>query len=230
MVDHFTQLQAELQARNRQYEHYSDKLLSEEYLNKLSEKFGGEIGYDELKSLCKRNRGIKITAKQMKKLNNVSGEVKIFAAGNTVADVSIEDVGEENIVNEPSVIVKSRGNIDFDYYDKKFSHKNEMWSYSTMDKETLNIKYVYYHLKNNVDYFKDQAVSGKLPQISTGVTDNYIIPVPNIEVQNEIVEFLDKFQAITQDVSGLLPKEIELRQKQYEYYRERLLDFKREED
>lgn len=230
MVEHFTQLQAELQARNRQYEHYRDKLLSEEYLNKLSEKFGGKVGYNEIKSLCKRNRGIKITAKRMNDLNNPDGDVKIFAAGNTVANVLVEDVGKENIIDEPSVIVKSRGNIDFDYYDKKFSHKNEMWSYSTMDKDILNIKYVYYYLKNNVEYFKDQAVSGKLPQISIGVTDNYIIPVPNIEVQNEIVEFLDRFEMIIKDVDGLLPKEIELRQKQYEYYRERLLDFKREED
>lgn len=230
MVDHFTQLEAELEARNKQYEYYRDKLLSEEYLNKLTNKFGGEINFFDIKSLCKRNRGMKITAKQMNDLDNPDGEVKIFAAGNTIANVSIEDVGEDNIISEPSVIVKSRGNIDFDYYNKRFSHKNEMWSYTTLDKNVLNVKYLYYYLKNNLEYFKDKAVSGKLPQISTGITDNYKLPVPNIEVQNTIVDFLDRFQAIIQDVDGLLPKEIELRQKQYEYYRERLLDFKRDDD
>lgn len=230
MVDHFTQLEAELEARNKQYEYYRDKLLSEEYLNKLTKKFGGEINFFDIKSLCKRNRGMKITAKQMNDLDNPDGEVKIFAAGNTIANVSIEDVGEDNIISEPSVIVKSRGNIDFDYYNKRFSHKNEMWSYTTLDKNVLNVKYLYYYLKNNLEYFKDKAVSGKLPQISTGITDNYKLPVPNIEVQNTIVDFLDRFQAIIQDVDGLLPKEIELRQKQYEYYRERLLDFKRDDD
>lgn len=234
MVDHFTQLEAELEAeleaRNKQYEYYRDKLLSEEYLNKLTNKFGGEINFFDIKSLCKRNRGMKITAKQMNDLDNPDGEVKIFAAGNTIANVSIEDVGEDNIISEPSVIVKSRGNIDFDYYNKRFSHKNEMWSYTTLDKNVLNVKYLYYYLKNNLEYFKDKAVSGKLPQISTGITDNYKLPVPNIEVQNTIVDFLDRFQAIIQDVDGLLPKEIELRHKQYEYYRERLLDFKRDDE
>lgn len=230
MVDHFTQLEAELEARNKQYEYYRDKLLSEEYLNKLTNKFGGEINFFDIKSLCKRNRGMKITAKQMNDLDNPDGEVKIFAAGNTIANVSIEDVGEDNIISEPSVIVKSRGNIDFDYYNKRFSHKNEMWSYTTLDKNVLNVKYLYYYLKNNLEYFKDKAVSGKLPQISTGITDNYKLPVPNIEVQNTIVDFLDRFQAIIQDVDGLLPKEIELRHKQYEYYRERLLDFKRDDN
>ena len=105
-----------------------------------------------------------------------------------------------------------------------------MWSYTTLDKNVLNVKYLYYYLKNNLEYFKDKAVSGKLPQISTGITDNYKLPVPNIEVQNTIVDFLDRFQAIIQDVDGLLPKEIELRHKQYEYYRERLLDFKRDDN
>lgn len=234
MVDHFTQLEAELEAeleaRNKQYEYYRDKLLSEEYLNKSTKKFGGEINFFDIKSLCKRNRGMKITAKQMNDLDNPDGEVKIFAAGNTVAYVSVEDVGEDNIISEPSVIVKSRGNIDFDYYNKKFSHKNEMWSYSTLDKNVLNIKYLYYYLKNNLEYFKDKAVSGKLPQISIGITDNYKLPVPNIEVQKHIVSVLDNFNKIVTDINEGLPKEIELRQKQYEYYRERLLDFKRDDD
>ncbi|WP_278555063.1 restriction endonuclease subunit S, partial [Parvimonas micra] len=69
------------------------------------------------------------------------------------------------------------------------------------------------------------SISGKLPQISTGVTDNYKIPIIPIEIQNKVVEILDKFQSLLADTKGLLPQEIEQRQKQYEYYREKLLTF-----
>ena len=50
--------------------------------------------------------------------------------------------------------------------------------------------------------------------------------VPTIPVQEYIVSILDKFDALINDVSKGIPKEIELRLKQYEYYREKLLDFK----
>lgn len=229
-TNYLTELQSELQSRNRQYEYYRDKLLSEEYLNKAIINYYKSdntryLSYEKITDICLRQRGIKITAKEMNELNNNFSSVKVFAGGNTSAMLNKDEVGEENVINKPSVIVKSRGNIDFEYYDKEFTHKNEMWSYSSLDESKLNIKYLYYILKNNLKYFRDNAISGKLPQIATGVTDNYKIPLPNIYIQDQVVEILDKFQELTQNVSGLLPDEIEKRQKQYEYYREKLLTF-----
>lgn len=234
VLDKFTnyvsKLQAELQARTKQYEYYRDLLLSEDYLNKISEKIDGfqnyrEIYYDKISNLCLRQKGINITAKKMEELNKENAPIKIFAGGNTKANVEPEDIGEKNIINIPSVIVKSRGNIDFEYYEKPFSHKNEMWSYSSLNNEILNIKFLYYYLKSNLKFFRDNSIMGKLPQISTGITDNYKIPVPSIVIQNKEVEILDKFQSLLSDTKGLLPQEIEQRQKQYEYYREKLLTF-----
>ena len=234
ILDNFTkyvaELQAEAQARVKQYEYYRDKLLSEDYLNKLTKEFYcldkfRILEYVKISELCLRQRGIKITAEQMKNLDREDSSVKVFAGGSTTANLLPEEVGVENIINKPSVIVKSRGNIDFEYYDQPFTHKNEMWSYSTLNEDKLNIKYLYYVLKNNLKYFTDNAISGKLPQISTGVTDNYKVPLPNILVQNIVVEILDKFQSLVSETKGLLPQEIEQRQKQYEYYREKLLTF-----
>lgn len=228
-VKYSAELQAELQNRSSQYEYFRDLVLSKDYLIKLEEKIFYErnknIEIYKIKDLCKRQRGIKITAKEMEKLNDENSPVKVFAGGNTIAKISKERVGKENIINEPSVIVKSRGNIDFEYYDKAFTHKNEMWSYSSKNENVLNIKFLYYLLKNNLGYFINNAISGKLPQISTGVTDNYKILLPSIEIQNKVVEVLDKFQNLISDAEGLLPEEIEQRQKQYEYYREKLLTF-----
>lgn len=229
-TNYVTELQSELQSRNRQYEYYRDKLLSEEYLNKAIINYYKSdntryLSYEKISDICLRQRGIKITAKEMNELNNDSSSVKVFAGGNTSAMLNKDEVGEENVINKPSVIVKSRGNIDFEYYNEAFTHKNEMWSYSSLDENKLNIKYLFYVLKNNLKYFRDTAISGKLPQISTGVTDNYKVPLPNIYIQNQIVEILDKFDELIKDVSGLLPDEIEKREKQYEYYREKLLTF-----
>ena len=229
-TNYVTELQSELQSRTKQYNYYRDKLLSEQYLNKISDKLEGledkrEISWNKISNICLRQKGINITAGEMKELNKIGALVRIFAGGNTIADVDEEDVGKDNVIKKDSIIVKSRGNIDFEFYDKPFSHKNELWSYSSLNKEILNIKFLYYYLKSNLQYFRDSAISGKLPQISIGNTDNYKVPLPHIDIQNKIVEILDKFQELLKDTKGLLPQEIEQRQKQYEYYREKLLTF-----
>ena len=54
----------------------------------------------------------------------------------------------------------------------------------------------------------------------------YKIPLPSLEVQNRIVVILRHFEQLINDISSGLPAEIEARQKQYEYYRDKLLDFK----
>ena len=238
ILDNFTkyvtELQAELQARNKQYNYYRDMLLSEDYLNKISEKIheieeNSTLALVSIKEVCIRQRGFSITASEMKKIHKENAPIKIFAGGKTTANIDECNIDKKYIINKPSIIVKSRGNIDFEFYTNPFSHKNELWSYSSNDDKILNIKYLYYYLKKNIKYFEDKAISGKLPQISTGITDNYKIFIPPIIIQNKIVKILDRFQELLSDTKGLLPLEIEQRRKQYEYYREKLLTFDKEE-
>ena len=56
----------------------------------------------------------------------------------------------------------------------------------------------------------------------------FLIPIPTLEEQKHIVTILDKFDTLTTSISEGLPKEIELRQKQYEYYRDMLLTFSKD--
>ena len=56
-----------------------------------------------------------------------------------------------------------------------------------------------------------------------------IISLPTMEKQNEIVDILDRFDGLCNDISEGLPAEIDTRQKQYEYYRDKLLNFKEKE-
>jgi type I restriction enzyme S subunit len=66
---------------------------------------------------------------------------------------------------------------------------------------------------------------GGIPQLTVPDVKKLLIPIPSLEEQNRIVSILDKFDTLTTSISEGLPKEIELRKKQYEYYRDRLLTF-----
>ena len=84
----------------------------------------------------------------------------------------------------------------------------------------------YYVLKNNIAYFREAASGmGSLPQISLAVTEEFVIPVPPLEVQREIVRILDNFTELTAELTA----ELIARKKQYEYYRNSLLSFSGDE-
>ncbi|CTX20305.1 type I restriction-modification enzyme S subunit [Escherichia coli] len=196
------------------------------YLEKLLD--GVKVEWKTLEKVLKRTKGTKITAGQMKALHKDNAPLKIFAGGKTVAFVDFKDIPEKDINREPSIIVKSRGIIEFEYYDKPFSHKNEMWSYHS-NNDAISIKYIYYFLKINEGYF--QKIGGKMqmPQIATPDTDKFEVPIPcpdnpekSLAIQSEIVRILDKFTALTAELTA----ELTMRKKQYNYYRDQLLSFK----
>lgn len=69
--------------------------------------------------------------------------------------------------------------------------------------------------------------SGAVPSIRKTACEKMNIPLPSLEEQRRIADILDRFDALVNDISSGLPAEIEARRKQYEYYRDRLLDFPR---
>ena len=183
------------------------------------------VEWKKLGEVANRNKGIPITAGQMSELATPYGNVRVFAAGQTIADIDEKDLPSNCAHREPSVIVKSRGYVDFEFYENPFTHKNEMWSYSFKDKQTG--KYVYYYLTTKKEFFrkKAKANSVKLPQLCVADTDNYLIPIPLLSEQQRIVSILDTF---TSSIANL-KQQIEERRRQYEYERDRLLDLEGEE-
>ncbi|WRE33904.1 restriction endonuclease subunit S [Helicobacter pylori] len=180
------------------------------------------VEFKKIGELFKRNKGINITAAQMKELHSEIGKIRIFAGGATKADINYKDISKKDIINCESVIIKSRGNIGFEYYNQPFSHKNEIWSYSSKTNQML-VKFLYYYLSNNQDYFQKlaQSSSVKLPQLSVSDTDEYEVPIPPLEIQQEIVKILDAFTELNTELNT----ELKARKKQYEYYQNMLLDF-----
>ncbi len=181
------------------------------------------VARKKIKDEYTRLRGTPITAGKMKEIENSNGDIKIFAGGKTVINAFEKDIPNANITRVPAVLVQSRGVIDAVYYDKPFTFKNEMWAYTA--ENVVSVKYLYYVLKNNMDYFRSAASGmGSLPQISLGVTEDFQIPVPPIPVQEEIVRILDSFT----ELSAELTAELTARKKQYEYYRDSLLTISNE--
>ena len=195
------------------------------FLEKLLD--GVNVEWRPLSEALNRTKGTKITAAQMRELHKEGAPIKIFAGGKTYAFFDFSDIPKKDINEEPSIIVKSRGFIEFEYYDKPFSHKNEMWSYNANGKQ-LDIKFVYYFLKVHEPYFQNIGSKMQMPQISIPDTDNFRIPIPcpenpkkSLEIQAEIVRILDAMTAHTAELTA----ELTARKKQYNYYRDKLLSF-----
>lgn len=230
-LDKLTELQTELQTehklRKEQYAYYRDLFLD---FDNEDNPFYGEYENKILKNIVNKNKGIEITAKNMAKLDqknliDKNNLVKVFGGGKTVAWLRKNDV--KRINTQPSIIVKSRGLIDFEFYDKPFSHKNEFWSYFSPNENKVNIKYIYYFLKNNNEFFiRKSKERGTIPQISLFVTDEFNVKLPKIEIQNKIVEILDKLEKYANDLNSGLPKLMELEKQRFDYYLNYLMNFK----
>lgn len=97
-------------------------------------------------------------------------------------------------------------------------------------KHNLNPKYVSYFFKQNNSKIKRQYITGaKVRRVNADNLSKILIPVPSMEIQERIVSILDKFDTLTNSITEGLPREIELRQKQYEYYRDLLFSFPKPE-
>lgn len=196
------------------------KNLFGEFMNVMIKKLlqGQAVEWRSLGEVLVRTKGTKITAGKMKELHKSNAPIKIFAGGKTFALVDFDDIPQKDINHKPSIIVKSRGIIEFEYYDKPFSHKNEMWAYHSQN-PNINIKFIYYFLKQNEPYFQKIGSKMQMPQIATPDTDKFKIPIPPLSVQSQIVQILDTFT----ELSDQLTTELSMRQKQYQYYRDFLL-------
>ena len=221
ILDKFTnleaELEAELEARTLQYEYYRDSLFEALDCPRVP-----------LGSLGIRNKGIAITASKMRTLEPGNKDVRIFAAGATFVDTDSSFIPDKGILEGPAIIVKSRGHIGFEYYEGKFTHKNELWSYS-LTSDLVEQKFIYYYLLTQTYYLHELArgKSVKLPQLAVKDTDELLVPVPSLEEQQHIVDILDRFDALTSSLSEGLPAELAARRSQYEYYRDQLLSFPR---
>ncbi|MBW0597502.1 restriction endonuclease subunit S [Mycoplasma anatis] len=112
----------------------------------------------------------------------------------------------------------------FYYRNEKFSATTHCGVLNVKREPKLLTKFLYYYLTYDSVNLKNSIV-GTIPLFTSEMVSPIKIPIPSIDTQNKIVKILDRFSELTEGTKNSLPKEIKLRKQQYEYYRNKLLDF-----
>lgn len=235
ILDKFTaleaELQAELEARRKQYEYYREKLLT---FSELDSKSGGvkrseSASYVEWKTLsdvCVFSQGIQVDL-NLQFYEADDNRVRFlriidFTQGNQEPRY-IEKVDSKYFISKDDIAMVRYGEAGFVCTGKSGVIANNLFKI-TPKSNTLNKRYLYYTLMSNLVQkpIKNSIKPGALPAVSFKMFNRISIPIPQLSEQERIVFILDKFEEM---VNKSLPEEIELRRKQYEYYREKLLTF-----
>ena len=214
ILDNFTELteelnlnlEKELEARKKQYEYYRDLLLT----------FGSEVERVELNKICKLERGSIITKNSI-----VEGKFPVVAGGKKPAYYCNKFNREGNIITVSS----SGANAGYVSYWIEPIFVSDAFSINGID-DIILTKYIYYYLKSIQNKIYLMKKGGGVPHVKISDIKNFKIPLPPLHEQQRIVDILDRFDALCNDITKGLPAEIEARKKQYEYYRDLLLNFK----
>lgn len=199
------ELEAELEARRKQYTHYRDELLKFE-----------RVLIASLGELCKISVGRK---------NGTAGEFGEYPyvnAGTSMSGFVNEWSEEGDCVTTPS---RGQGGMGFVAYQASRFWCGPLCYVMRSKHSDVMIKYVYYYLCSHKADILGLVHEGGTPAINKSELAGLRILVPPFEEQQRIVSILDRFDELTNDLSSGLPAEIEARHKQYEYYRDRLLSF-----
>ena len=110
---------------------------------------------------------------------------------------------------------------------------NQRFTYLMLRKEFenfLNIKYLYYYCFKLGNYCKEHLNQGSFASVDMTKFNEFVFSIPTIDKQKEVAKIIERFDSICNSISDGLPAEIEARQKQYEYFRDKLLTFKEKEN
>lgn len=197
---------AKLEARRRQYHFYRDKLLSFDTHT---------VKWVSLGEICEIKRGKRVTKDML------SDDYKFPVYQNSL--IPMGNYNESNCNKNTSFIICAGSAGSIGYSKTKFWAADDCYYF--ICNENLNNRFVYYNLLSQQELILSKVRKASIPRISRLDIANLKIPLPSLEKQKQIVEILDKFDALVNDLSVGLPAEINARKKQYKYYRDKLLSF-----
>lgn len=220
ILDSFTsleaELEAELEARRKQYEYYRDQLLSFKHLS------GGgknEVEWKTLGEVFSMKAGVHINANEISDFQTEGYPYPCYG-GNGIRGYVMHSnqIGPSAIIGRQGALCGNVKYTDGLYYATEHA-------VVVKPKEEVNIKWAFYKLQQmNLNQYKSQ---GAQPGLAVGKLLDLKIPIPPLSTQRRIVSILDRFESLVNDISMGLPAEIAARHQQYEYYRDQLLSFKR---
>ena len=226
ILDNFTnltaELTAELTARQKQYAFYRNKLLT---FGKIEGARIERIPLGDIGSICMCKRILK------SQTNTVGGVpfYKIGTFGKKADSYISQETFDEyrskyNFPKKGDVLISAAGTIGrtvvYDGEPAYFQDSNIVW----IDNDESIVLNSYLRYCYELKPWKVSS-GGTIQRLYNDNIAKAVITVPPLDVQNRIVNVLDNFEKICSDLNIGLPAEIEARQKQYEYYRDKLLTF-----
>ncbi|MGC7187883.1 restriction endonuclease subunit S [Metamycoplasma hominis] len=196
-------------------------VLSKNYLLLLNELWDKIVNIVECLSISKIFREIK-TGKLNANAETPNGKYAFWTCDERPKLI------DEYAFDEMAILISGNGSKvgHVNIYNGKFNAYQRTYILLKINHFVL-WKYAYFYLKSNLkNYINVYKLDSGIPYITLPMLQNFVIPIPHISIQNKIVEILDKLETYTKDIQSGLPLEIDQRKKQYEYYRDKLLDFK----
>ena len=230
ILDNFTELEEELEeeleARRKQYEYYRDSLLT----------FDDSVEWKSLSEVTTSIKNIKwkqeTNSYQYIDLSSVDRDTHSIGETTSINPETAPSRAQQ-IVNENDVLFGGTRPMlkRFCLISDKYNNQICSTGFCVLraNPEKILPKWIYYNLGTDAFYkHVEQYQSGaSYPAISDGDVKRYKIAIPSLEEQEKIINLLDRFESLCNDITSGLPAEIEARHKQYEYYRDKLLTFKR---
>lgn len=224
ILDVFTTLEAELEARKKQYEYYRDVLLS----------FGDDVEWKKIEDTCIKvtSGGTPNTARSDYYGGNIPwlrtqevDWIDIIDTGVKITDEGLQNSSAQWIPKNCVVVAMYGATAAKVAINKIPMTTNQACCNLQVDEKIVMYRYMFHWLSNQ--YIKLRKLGqGSQSNINAKTVRNFPIPVPPLSEQARIVAILDRFDALTNDITQGLPAEIAARRKQYEYYRDKLLSFK----
>ena len=235
ILDKFTALTAELTAelnmRKKQYNYYRDQLLS------FKE---GEVEWKALGEVAKIQRGAspRPIVNYLTEQGNGIPWIKIGDTipgskyiDKTLQKITAEGAQKSRILNPGDFVISNSMSFGRPYILRITGAIHDGWASISNFGEKLNADYLYHYLssKKVKNYWESKINSGSVSNLNADIIKTLPVPLPDKQKQERISALLDKFDTLTNSITEGLPREIELRQKQYEYYRDLLFSFPKPE-
>ena len=221
-LDKFTELTEELTAREAQYNYYRKMLLSQEWIEREE---GEEVEWKALEEIFDTRTGY--TPSKKIKLYWENGTVDWFTIEDInqkgknleTANVKISETGVKGkLFKGNSVVLSTNASVGKYALIKNDFTINQRFMVFTAKKEYsdfLNMEFAKYYFSQISEYCLKNLREGKFPSVDLKKLLKFKFPIPSLKTQKKNIDILDNFETLVNDIRQGLPREIELRQKQY---------------
>ena len=236
ILDKFTQLEAELEAeleaRNKQYDFYRNRLLDfahrDDFDGKVEWKTLGEVfntrnGYTPSKT---NDNFWKDGTIPWFRMDDIRANGRILY--DSALHITPKAVKRNGLFKANSIILATSATIGEHALLQQDALTNQRFTDFEIKEELQELllpKFAFYYFFIIDEWCKKHTIIGNFPSVDTQQLMEQPFPLPPLSEQRRIVEILDRFDTLTNSISEGLPREIALRRKQYEYYRDALLRF-----